>query len=103
MCTVFITSAISETFSIMQLLAGRVGQLLNLSSFASDLDVSVSTIKNWLSILEAGRIIYLLTPYYSNLGKRVTKAPKAYFLDIGLVCYLTGIRDKTHLLQGPLA
>jgi predicted AAA+ superfamily ATPase len=67
------------------------------------LDVSVSTIKNWLSILEAGRIIYLLTPYYSNLGKRVTKAPKAYFLDIGLVCYLTGIRDKTHLLQGPLA
>ncbi|MDO9288844.1 MAG: ATP-binding protein [Thermodesulfovibrionales bacterium] len=87
----------------MQLLAGRVGQLLNLSSFASDLGVSVSTIKSWLSILEAGRIIYLLPPYYNNLGKRVTKAPKAYFLDIGLVCYLTGIRDKTHLLQGPLA
>jgi predicted AAA+ superfamily ATPase len=87
----------------MQLLAGRVGQLLNLSSFASDLGVSVSTIKSWISILEAGRIIYLLPPYYNNLGKRVTKAPKAYFLDIGLVCYLTGIRDKTHLLQGPLA
>ncbi len=87
----------------MQLLAGRVGQLLNLSSFASDLGVSVSTVKSWLSILEAGRIIYLLPPYYNNLGKRVTKAPKAYFLDIGLVCYLTGIRDKTHLLQGPLA
>lgn len=87
----------------MQLLAGRVGNLLNLSSFASDLGVSVSTVKSWLSILESGRIIYLLPPYYNNLGKRVTKAPKAYFLDIGLVCYLTGIRDKTHLLQGPLA
>lgn len=87
----------------MQLLAGRVGQLLNLSSFASDLGVSISTIKSWLSILEAGRIIYLLPPYYNNLGKRVTKAPKAYFLDSGLVCYLTGIRDKIHLLQGPLA
>jgi len=87
----------------MQLLAGRIGQLLNLSSFASDLGVSVSTIKSWLSILEAGRIIYLLPPYYNNLGKRVTKAPKAYFLDIGLVCYLTGIRDRTHLLQGPLS
>jgi len=87
----------------MQLLAGRIGQLLNLSSFASDIGVSISTIKSWLSILEASRIVYLLLPYYNNLGKRVTKAPKAYFLDIGLVCYLTGIRDKTHLLQGPLA
>jgi len=77
--------------------------ILNMSQFANDLGVSVPTIKSWLSILEAGRIIYLLPPYYVNLGKRITKSPKIYFLDIGLVCYLTGIRDRDHLLKGPLA
>ena len=87
----------------MQLLAGRCAQILNLSDFAKDLGVSVPTIKNWLSVLEASRIIYLLPPYYNNLGKRITKSPKIYFTDIGIVCYLTGVRDKTHLLQGPMA
>ncbi|MBI5408415.1 MAG: ATP-binding protein [Nitrospirae bacterium] len=87
----------------MQLLAGRCAQVLNLSGFAKDLGVSVPTIKNWLSVLEASRIIYLLPPYYNNLGKRIIKSPKIYFTDIGIVCYLTGIRDKTHLLQGPMA
>lgn len=87
----------------MQLLAGRCAQVLNLSGFAKDLGVSVPTIKTWLSVLEASRIIYLLPPYYNNLGKRITKSPKIYFTDIGLVCYLTGVRDKEHLLQGPLS
>jgi predicted AAA+ superfamily ATPase len=87
----------------MQLLAGRCAQMLNLSEFAKDLGVSVPTIKSWLSVLEASRIIYLLPPYYNNLGKRIIKSPKIYFTDIGIVCYLTGIRDKAHLLQGPMA
>lgn len=87
----------------MRLLAGRCAQMLNLSEFSKDLGVSVPTIKNWLSILEASRIVYLLPPYYNNLGKRITKSPKVYFTDIGVVCYLTGIRDKMHLLQGPMA
>ena len=86
-----------------QLLATRCSQVLNMSSLANDLGVAVSTIKNWLSILEASRIIYLLSPYYSNLGKRVIKAPKLYFMDIGLACYLTGIRDQDHLIKGPMA
>lgn len=87
----------------MRLLAGRCAQILNLSDFAKDLGISVPTIKSWLSILEASRIVYLLPPYYNNLGKRVIKSPKLYFLDIGIVCYLTGIRDRHHLLQGPMA
>jgi len=87
----------------LQLLASRCAQVLNLSQFANDLGVSVPTVKNWLSVLEAGRIIYLLPPYYSNLGKRVTKAPKVYFIDIGLVCYLAGIKNRDHLLNGPMA
>lgn len=87
----------------LQLLASRCSQILNMSQYANNLGVSLPTIKSWLSILEAGRIIYLLPPYYVNLGKRITKSPKIYFLDIGLVCYLTGIRDHDHLLKGPLA
>ena len=87
----------------IQLLAARCAQVLNLSTFSRDLGVSVPTVKSWLSILEAGRIIYLLPPYHSNLGKRIIKAPKLYFLDIGMVCYLTGIKDEDHLLKGPLS
>ncbi len=87
----------------MRLLAARCGQVLNLSSFAGDIGVSVSTIRNWLSVLEAGRIVYLLPPYYNNLGKRITKSPKVYFFDCGLVCYFTGLREKEHLINGPMA
>jgi predicted AAA+ superfamily ATPase len=87
----------------LMLLAARCGQALNLSALASDVGVAVNTIKRWISILEAGRIVFLLPPYYNNLGKRVTKSPKVYFLDCGIVCYLTGLRDPEHLLRGPLA
>ena len=87
----------------LQLLAARCSQILNLSTLATETGVAVNTIKRWISILEACRIIYLLQPYYNNLGKRIIKSPKVYFLDCGLVCYLTGLRDEAHLLQGPMA
>jgi len=87
----------------MQLLAARCSQTLKLSEFAVDLGISVPTVKKWISILEACRIIYLLHPYYNNLGKRITKSPKIYFLDCGLVCYLTGLKDMDHLIKGPMA
>lgn len=74
-----------------------------MSSFATDIGVSVTTIKRWLSVLEAGRIIFLLPPYFNDLGKRITKMPKIYFLDTGLACYLAGIRDRNQLLEGPMA
>lgn len=87
----------------MQLLAARCSQSMNLSLYARDLGVGVNTIKRWLSVLEACRIVLLLPPYYNNLGKRVTQSPKAYFLDCAMVCYLAGIRDETHLFKGPMA
>lgn len=87
----------------LQLLAARCAQALNLSVLAADVGVAVNTIKKWVSILEACRIVYLLPPYYKNLGKRIIKAPKVYFLDCGLVCYLTRLRDGEHILNGPLA
>lgn len=95
--------SLREFHSFMQLLAVRCSQMLNMSSFATDLGVSVPTIKRWLSVLEAGRIIYLLPPQFNNLGKRITKMPKVYFLDTGLACHLAGIRSQEQVLEGNMA
>jgi hypothetical protein len=69
--------------------AARTGQLLNLTDLARDSDVAPNTAKNWLSILEASGIAYLLQPYHSNIIKRLVKTPKLYILDTGLCAYLT--------------
>lgn len=95
--------SLREFHRFMQLLAARCSQMLNMSAFATDLGVSVTTIKRWLSVLEAGRIIFILPPHFNNLGKRITKMPKIYFHDTGLACHLAGVRDREHLLEGPLA
>lgn len=81
----------------LQLLAGRVGQLVNFSSLANDVGVNYKTIKSWLSILEASYITYSLQPYHQNYGKRVIKAPKVYFYDVGLLCHLLKINSVTEL------
>lgn len=88
---------------LVRLLAARCGQQLNMSEYSRELGISVPTVKNWLSILEASRVVYLLPPYYANLGKRIVKAPKLYFIDIGLACNLAGVRDEAHLFNGPMA
>jgi predicted AAA+ superfamily ATPase len=86
------------------LCAGRCGQLLNISSLASDAGVSVNTAKNWLSVLQASYIIRLLQPWHENFGKRLVKMPKLYFLDTGLLCHLLRIADaqtlSTHAMRG---
>lgn len=83
----------------VSLCANRTGQLLNLSSLALDCAVDIKTISSWISILEASYLIFLLKPYYGNLNKRLIKAPKLYFLDVGLAAYLMGIRNPDDLLH----
>ncbi len=89
-----------------QLCAGRIGQLLNLSSLANDCSISVSTASAWLSILETSYICYTLRPDHRNYTKRLVKTPKLYFYDTGLACALLGIRSamqvNTHYLRGAL-
>lgn len=101
--TIYNIGNLRDFHRFLQLLAARCAQQLNLSEYSKDLGVSVPTVKAWLSILEASRIVYLLPPYHANLGKRVVKAPKVYFLDIGLVCHLTGVANEEILFRGPLA
>jgi hypothetical protein len=86
-----------------RLLAARTGQLINYSSVARDVGVSVNTIREWTTILERSFHIYLLHPYYRSLNKRLVKTPKIYFLDSGLQAYLTGWSDPEQALRGPLA
>jgi predicted AAA+ superfamily ATPase len=87
----------------IRLLAARCSQILNMSSLAKELGVSINTIKNWLTVLTAGFVIYLLPAWHTNLGKRIIKSPKVYFYDAGLVAYLTGITTKEQLLYGPMS
>jgi len=88
-----------ETFQrFVRLCAGRTGQLLNHSSLASDCGVSHTTARHWISILQAGFIIHLLSPHHANFSKRIIKSPKLYFLDTGLLCYLLRIREPDDIL-----
>lgn len=97
---------LSQFRKFFALLAGRVGQLVNLTTLANDSGVSVTTIENWISILEASYLVFRLQPHFKNFGKRYIKSPKIYFTDTGLACRLLGIRSpeqlKTHYLLGGL-
>ena len=81
--------------------ASRTGQILDLTSIAREIGVSVPTAKRWISLLETGYQILLLRPYYKNIGKRLVKRPKIYFTDTGLASYLLGINSKETLISSP--
>lgn len=81
----------------IKMCAARTGQLLNMSSLATDCGVTHGTIRSWLSLLEAGYVVFLLQPHHQNFGKRLVKTPKLYFYDTGLSAFLLGIRDTEHL------
>jgi hypothetical protein len=76
----------------LKMCAARTGQLLNLSSLASDCGITHNTAAAWISVLEASYIIHLLRPHFGNFNKRLVKAPKLYFCDAGLAAWLLGIR-----------
>ncbi len=86
----------------VRLLASRIGQLLNYTNLSNDIGVSQPTIRKWISLLEASFIVYLLPPFYRNIGKRLIKTPKLYFYDNGLAAYLLEIENSKHLQSHPL-
>lgn len=88
--------------NFLKLCAHRNGQLLNLSSLATDCGITHNTARAWLSLLETSYIIYFLRPHHRNFKKRLVKMPKLYFYDTGLAAYLADIEDKQHLLHHPL-
>ena len=81
----------------LKLLAGRVGSEINYSSLSGQVGISAPQIKKWISLLEASFIIFKLPPFFNNFGKRLTKSPKIYFVEVGLACYLLGIETPEQL------
>jgi predicted AAA+ superfamily ATPase len=86
----------------VRLLAGRTGQLLNQTSLGNEVGVSSNTITQWLSLLEASFLVFSLAPWSVNIGKRLVKSPKVYFYDVGLACWLLGIKTVEQLQHHPL-
>lgn len=86
----------------ISLCATRIGQFIDYTQMANDLGISRHTIKQWISILKASFIIATLPPYFENLGKRITKTSKLYFIDVGLACFLLNISTVEQLEHHPL-
>lgn len=86
----------------VRLLAGRTGQLLNQTSLGNEVGVSSNTITQWLSLLEASFLVFSLAAWSVNIGKRLVKSPKVYFYDVGLACWLLGIKTVEQLQHHPL-
>lgn len=92
-----------RTFEHFLLLcASRSGQLLDYSDLSSALGISISTVKEWISVLEASGIIFILSSYFENFSKRIVKTPKLYFVDTGLLCHLLSIKTIDHFKTHPL-
>ena len=92
-----------ETFQrFVRLCAGRSGQIVNLSSLATDSGITHNTANAWISVLEASYILFQLRPHHANFNKRLVKSPKLYFYDAGLLCWLIGIQDPDQLATHPL-
>lgn len=84
------------------LLAGRIGQIVNMASLANDVGVSANTLRQWLSVLKASYLVFELPPWFENIGKRVIKSPKFYFADVGLAAFLLGIHTADQASRDPL-
>lgn len=89
-----------DTF--IRLVASRVGSELNASALSTEVGISSTTISEWISILQASYIVFALPPYFANISKRLTKMPKYYFYDTGLLCYLLNIDNPQKLVGYPL-
>ena len=88
--------------NFLKVVAARTGQELNFTDIANSLDISLNTVKSWLSILQTSGVIFLIQPYFENVTKQIVKRPKLYFVDTGLCAYLTGWKTPETLSEGAM-
>jgi len=86
----------------VRLCAGRIGQLVNLTSLGNDAGISHATARAWLDLLQTSYIVHVLPPWFTNTSKRLIKSPKLYFHDVGLACWLLGLRTAEQVTRDPL-
>lgn len=103
---------LSEMPRLLALVASRAGQLVNYADLARMLAIPQTTLKRYLALMEAMFLVRLLPAWFSNLGKRLTKAPKLLLSDTGLLAHLLEVdtnrlrRDRTllgHVLENFVA
>lgn len=83
-------------------LAMRTGQILVYADLAKDIGIAPSTAREWISALQTSNLVFLVEPYFGNIGKRLIKSPKIYFSDVGLAAFLCGISTVEQLLASPI-
>lgn len=93
----------AKFYSFMVACAARTGQLFNASDIGNAIDADHKTVKAWLSILQASGIVRIVEPFSPNVEKRLTKTPKIFFMDTGLVCHLTRWTTHEQLRVGAMA
>ncbi len=90
---------LAEYRHFLRELALRTGQELRIGDVAKSVGVSDKTVKGWLSLAENSGLIFLLRPYYANIGKQLVKSPKVYFTDTGLAAYLIGFSSPEKMAE----
>jgi uncharacterized protein len=93
---------LNQFIKFLKLLAGRVGQVVNLSSLAGEAGISSTTLGEWISVLESSFVIVRLQPYFSNISRQIVKSPKIYFSETGLAAYLLGLENAEQVSRDPL-
>ncbi|WP_165253078.1 ATP-binding protein [Adlercreutzia sp. ZJ304] len=93
----------TKFYSFMAACAARTAQLFNASDIANALDIDHKTAKAWLSVLQASGIVCVIEPFFPNVDKWLTKTPKIFFIDTGLVCHLTRWTTPDQLRNGAVA
>lgn len=93
----------AKFYNFMVACAARSGQLFNATDIGNAIDVDHKTVKAWLSVLQASNIVRVIQPFWSNVDKRLTKTPKIFFMDTGLVCHLTRWTTPDQLRNGAVA
>ncbi len=93
----------AKFYSFMVACAARSGQPLSATDIGNAVDVSYKTVQSWLSVLQASNIVRIVEPFWPNIGKSLTKTPKLYFMDTGLVCHLTRWTTSEQLRVGAMA
>ncbi len=88
---------------LLLILSEQIGNLVNISELANTLDISIPTVKKYLSILEGTYIFRYLSPYYQNKRKEIIKMPKVYLLDFGIKSYLSRFWDLRQIVSGAMA
>lgn len=87
---------------LWQMLAHTNGQTVNYSVLGKSLGVSNVTVRNYIDLLQGTFMLHTVSPYMSNVGKRMVKAPKVYIADSGLTACLLQLQNFAQIMGSPV-